>query len=247
MDRLPIRRFARSLYASAPERLRHRVRRIRHPAWLGTLRRTTPLSDGWGFERGSPVDRYYIERFVRTHRQDIRGRALEVMDSRYVDRFGSGVTEVHVLDIDPDNARATIVADLTRADTVPDESFDCIVVTQTLQLIFDVPAALSHLERMLKPGGVLLVTVPGISRIGKRYLASDHWRFTPASCTALFGARFAGDQVEVSSYGNVLAAMAFLSGMAREELRQRELDVHDPFFPVILGVRAHKAGPRSEG
>jgi len=237
----PMQRLARTLYDAAPEEVRRRMHSVRHPAWLGTLRRTTPLSDWWGRDRGSPIDRYYIEAFLAEHRADIAGRALEIKDTHYLDRFGSAVTQADVLDIDAADPRATIVADLARGDAIPERTFDVIVITQTLQFIFEVQSAIAHLARILKPGGVLLATVPGISRIGPQYLADEWWHFTPASCTELFERAFGRGQVEVRSYGNVLAAIAFLTGMALQELSTSELDVVDPFFPVIIAVRAYKA------
>jgi SAM-dependent methyltransferase len=235
-----VRTITEVAYESVPRRVRHRIRRLRKPAYVDSLRRTTPLSDQWGYDRGNPVDRYYIESFLEEHRADIKGRSLEVMDLRYVDRFGSGVTRRDVLDVDASNRRATIVADLADATTIPDDSFDCIVLTQVLQLVFDVRAAIAHLERILKPGGVLLATVPGISRIGKREQATDLWRFTPVACRRLLGANFDPEEVEVRSYGNVLSANAFLTGIAAEELSRQELDTSDPSYPVIVAVRARK-------
>jgi len=219
--------------------LRQRLHRLRRPAWLGTLRRLTPLSKEWGFDRGTPVDRHYIERFLAEHAADIRGRVLEVKDSTYTNRFGTAVTRRDVLDINASNPLATIVADLSTAVDVPSASFDCILLTQTLQFIFDTPAALAHTCRLLRPGGVLLATVPGISRIAPRYgLKTDYWRFTPASCTALFEKAFGAEQVQVRACGNVLTSIAFLTGMAREELSARELDASDGDFPLILTIRA---------
>lgn len=240
-----LRRAVEILCRAVPARrrrgLRQRLRRLRHPAWLGTLRRTTPLGEGWGSERGSPVDRGYIESFLALHRADIRGRVLEVKDTRYVDVFGSGVTRLDVLDIDANNKLATIVADLSVADAIPSDSFDCVVATQVLQYVYDTREAVAHLARILAPGGVVLATVPGISRIGPDDLATDHWRFTQNSCRALFEPAFGSGRVTVRSYGNVLGAIAFLSGMAREELSPAELEASDPFFPVIVAVRACKA------
>ena len=177
------------------------------------------------------MDRHYIERFLAEHAADIRGRVLEVKNSHYTNRFGTAVTHRDVLDIDASNPVATIVADLSRAVDVPSESFDCILLTQTLQFIFDTPAALAHTCRLLRPGGVLLATVPGISRIAPRYgLKTDYWRFTLASCTALFDRAFTAEQVQVRAHGNVLTSIAFLTGMAREELSARELDACDGRF-----------------
>ncbi|HEU5100111.1 MAG TPA: methyltransferase domain-containing protein [Roseiflexaceae bacterium] len=222
----------------APAQRQRLLQRLRRPAWLGTLRRTTPLSDAWGFDRGTPVDRYYIERFLEQHRQDICGRVLEIKDSAYTDRYGDGVRSRDVLDIDPSNRRATIIADLTAADCIPPEQFDCFILTQTLQFIYDTRAALTQAHRILRPGGVLLVTVPAVSRLDRRLV--DYWRFTVASCSELFGEVFGRQQVQVQAYGNVLTAMAFLTGMAHEELSRREIETHDQRFPVIIAVCARR-------
>lgn len=238
MDRSVVTTLVR-LLASDRRGARQRIRRLMRPAWLGTLRRTEPLSPVWGVDRGSPVDRCYIESFLREHRGDIRGRVLEVRDSRYTLKYGSEVARADVLDVNPANRRATIVADLAAADAIRPGQFDCFVLTQTLQYIYDPRAAVAHAARILSPGGVLLATVPAISRVDRRH-AGDYWRFTAAGCARLFGDAFGARQVEVRSYGNVLASIAFLTGMAREELAPRELAAHDELFPVVIAVRARK-------
>jgi SAM-dependent methyltransferase len=223
------------------QKFRRRLRRLRRPAWLGTIRRTTPLSDAWGFDRGTPVDRYYIEHFLAQERHRIRGRVLEVADSRYTLRFGSGVERGDVLDIDASNPAATLVADLSQADALPADAFDCFILTQTLQYVFDLRAAIQHVHRLLRPGGSVLCTVPAVSRIGRRYLETEHWRFTTASATRLFQDAFGDGVVDVRARGNVLACVAFLMGMASEELSARELDSDDVFFPLVVTISAIKA------
>ncbi len=224
------------------ERLRQRLRRLRQPAFLGTVRRTAPLSAHWGFERGTPVDRFYIERFLQEHRGDIRGRVLELMDARYATRFGVDVTQVDVLDIDPANPHATITADLEDPDSLPSNAFDCFILTQTLQFVYDVGAALTAAHSALRFGGVLLATLPSVSKIDRSAgVDGDYWRFTVASATRLFGSVFGEDNVAVEPHGNVLAAVAFLMGMAADELKTRELEEQDDFFPVVVCVRAVKS------
>ena len=218
---------------------RRRLQRWFFPAWMGSLRSTKPLSNGWGFDRGRPVDRYYIDTFLEAQRTDIHGRVLEILNSEYTRRLGSGIDRAEILDIDPANQQATIVADLAAADSIPSDSFDCFILTQTLQLIYDVKSAIAHSHRILRPDGVLLVTIPAVSRLaGDGYI--DYWRFTPASCARLFGEVFGAEQVRITAYGNVLSAVAFLEGMAYEELSRRELDVMDERFPVLLAIRAVK-------
>jgi SAM-dependent methyltransferase len=189
-----------------------------------------------------PIDRYYIERFLAEHRGDIRGAVLEVGSRRYTEQFGSGVTMSDVLDSDPTNPVATVVADLSDAQGVSAGRFDCFVLTQTLQFVFALDAAIREAHRMLRPGGVLLATMPSVSRIDRRGGGDgDCWRFTTASAQRLFGAVFGEDRIDVRAYGNVLAAIGFLTGLAREELTDHELDVEDELFPVLIGIRATRA------
>ena len=219
------------------------IRRARRPAFFGSLRGTAPLSNEWGFDRGTPVDRYYIEQFLGASSADIAGRVVEIKSAAYTERFGRGVTRADVLDIDATNTCATIIADLTSADMMPVSAFDCFLLTQTLQLIFDTRAAIALAHRALRPGGVLLATVPVVSRVVPRYgLATDYWRFTEASCERLFSEVFGAGHVTVRTYGNVFAGVAFLEGVACEELPRHKLDVHDPYFPILVSVRAVKQG-----
>lgn len=229
-------------YEFLPLTVRQRLTRVRHPALMGTLRRTRPLSERWGYDRGTPIDRHYIEQFLAGHRGDICGRVLEIKNSAYTQRFGRHVTRRDVLDIDAGNPQATIVADLGAADGIKAGVFDCFILTQTLQFIGDPRSAIAHAWRILRPGGVLLATLPSLSRVERAYAETDFWRFTPAACQLLFGMHFGVTQIEVIPYGNVLSTMAYLTGMAAEELGDSELTSRDPHYPVVIGVRAVKAG-----
>ncbi len=175
---------------------------------------------------------------MRANRTDIHGNVLEIGDSSYTDRFGHHVKQREIVDIDRTNRRATIVADLAACEIIPSNQFDCFVLVQTLQLIYDVKAAIWHSHRVLRPGGVLLVTVPCVSRLVPDL--PDYWRFTAASCNRLFGEVFGSGRVSVHACGNVLVDVASLMGMAREELSPRELDKHDEQFPLIIAIRAIK-------
>lgn len=213
---------------------------------FGSFARLTPVSPIFGIDRGFPIERYYIERFLDAHRLDVRGRCMELGDATYIKKFGDDrVTRIDVLHAVAGNPEATLVADLTRADHIPSDLFDCIIFTQALQMIYDMPAALRHLHRILRPGGVLLLTSHGISKIGRR-LGRDpwgeYWRITSQSAERLFADTFPGATVEVSTYGNVLAAICALHGVVSEEVGREQLEFNDPDFEVIVAVRAVKAG-----
>jgi len=215
-------------------------------ARFGDLDRVQPISPVFGFDRGQPIDRYYIEHFLARHAECIQGRVLEVGDDTYTRRFGGQrVTASDVLHVSAGNPRATIVADLASADHIPSDSFDCIILTQTLHLIYEVRLAIQTLQRILKPGGVLLTTFPGISQIDRGAWGDRwYWAFTAQSARRLFEEAFPPANVHVATRGNVLAAIAFLHGLAAAELRQDELDYYDAHYPVVIAARVAKPEAR---
>jgi SAM-dependent methyltransferase len=212
---------------------------------FGSLRRLTPISRHWGWDRvhnGIPVDRFYIERFLERHASDIRGHVLEAGDRSYTQRFGADkIVQSDILHPDPAVTDATITGDLNTGEGLPAEAFDCIVLTETLQLIFEARTAMQCLYRMLRPGGVLLLTAPGITHIGdSTWREHWYWMFTAQSLGRLAGEQFPAGSYEVHAYGNVLAATAFLYGLAASELTTAELEATDPDYPVALTLRAVK-------
>jgi SAM-dependent methyltransferase len=251
-----------------PEGIQEWIRASRRNVWppvgfvrFGSFRRLRPISGVSGWDRGVPIDRYYIADFLRRHagsegymQGDIRGRVLEIGDDLYTREFGGwegvprrsgGVEKVDVLSVDPGSAEATIVADLTTGEAIPSATFDCVICTQTLLLVYDVRAAVRTLHRILKPDGVLLATFPGISRICRPEIDvwGDYWRFTTLSARRLFEEVFPPGAVSVEAYGNVLSAIAFLHGLAAEDLKPAELDLRDPNYEVLIAVRARKSMP----
>jgi len=246
-----IRAVARSVL---PSRLRRwiggRMACQRRPSHVdfGSLRRVEPVSRVFGLDRGLPIDRHYIEAFLSLHAADIRGRVLEVGDNTYTRRFGGGrVAQSDVLHAVPGNPSATIVADLGGPNDIPSDSFDCAILTQTLQCLWEPRAALRSLFRILKPGGVALATFPGISQISRYDMDrwGDFWRLTTLSARRLFEEVFPPENVAVEAHGNVLAAIAFLHGLAAEELTPAEVDCRDPDYEVLITVRAVKPGERT--
>lgn len=211
--------------------------------WWGNLRRLTPVSRVFGLDRGLPICWYYIQNFLSRCANDIHGRVLEIGDDSYTHRFGGDrITQSDVLHATEGNPKATIVADLTCADHIPSDIFDCVIFTQTLLFIYDVRLALKTLYRTLKPGGVLLATFPGISQISRYDMDrwGDYWRFTTASTQKLFGEFWPSESLSIEAHGNVLVAIAYLLGLASDDLRVDELEFYDPDYQVLITVRAVK-------
>ena len=214
----------------------------KHVRW-GNLRRLEPISRVFGLDRGMPIDRYYIEAFLALYRSDIHGRVLEIGNSDYTCRFGANrVMRSDVLHAVPGNPFATVVGDLITGEGIPVSAFDCLIFTQTFPFIYDVRSAIAHSFAALKPGGILLATMPGISQISRYDMDrwGDYWRFTDASVKRLFGTIFGAENVITQTHGNVLVACAFLHGLATHELKRQELDALDPDCPLIITVRAIK-------
>ncbi len=209
---------------------------------LGSLRRLTPLSTCFGFDRGTPVDRYYIEQFLTANQQLVKGRVLEIGDAAYTKRFGGDrVTKSDVLHVVEGNPDATIVGDLTDAAQIPSDAFDCFILTQTLHLVYEMRQALDTIYRILKPGGVVLATVPGITQVSEdEWTPYWCWAFTTTSVTKLFSEVFPEENIKVECFGNVLAATAFLQGMAAEELKPSELAHRDRHYQMLITIKATK-------
>ncbi|AKQ44832.1 hypothetical protein TH63_03060 [Rufibacter radiotolerans] len=210
---------------------------------FGDFALTRPFSRQFGYDRGGPIDRYYIERFLEQESAGITGRVLEIGDNEYTLRFGgTRVTQSDILHVDETNPKATFIADISHAPQIPDNSFDCILLTQTLHLIYDFMGALKTCHRILKPGGKLLMTVPGITPIDHgEWKEIWYWAFTDKSVKRMMADSFPNGGVHISTYGNVFAASAFLYGMGLPEVPVEKLEVQDPQFQVTVAVKAVKA------
>jgi SAM-dependent methyltransferase len=211
------------------------------------LKRLDPVDRDFGWRWGKVIDRYYIEEFLQECAGDVGGNVLEVADNTYTVRFGGAkVTRSDVLHRKPGNPKATIVADLTQAEQIPSNRFDCIILTQTLQFVYCMQAAVRTLYRILKPGGVLLVSCHGISQISPvdMELWGEYWRFTSLSLHKLLNEAFPENQIAVKAYGNVHTAAAFLYGLNAGDLRPEALKYQDPNYEVVLCARVVK--PKSQ-
>jgi hypothetical protein len=199
-----------------------------------------PLDDNHGQTRGTPIGRSYIHDFLSGHRDVIRGAVLEVGDDRYTRVFGDGqVTKATVLDIDPTNTAATLLADLSVSGSLPTAEYDCIILTEVLHLLMSPSTALTNCFDALVPGGTLLLTVPVLKRLAPSDARSDYWRFTPAGTELLLARHWRGT-FTVASYGNLRACVNFLLAHVEEEVNADDLMRPDPRFPLTVTAAAQK-------
>jgi len=202
----------------------------------GSLRRFRPFSSPYGYDRGTPVDRYYIERFLAEHAERIRGDMLEVKDADYSRRFGNEV-RYHVVDLGPESTEADLHAGLNIPGSLPAEVFDCVILTQVLQFLAP-EQVLRNVWASIAPGGTLLITVPTLGRLDPHLVATDFWQWTPRGLAELLGR--VGMPARGTEYGNVLACVAALWGLSVQDLSAEELYVNNPCFPLVACAHADK-------
>ena len=215
---------------------RYRLR----PSPLDPWRRLAPVSPD-NNARGRSVDRFYIESFLAANAPSITGATLEITDDTYTKYYGCNVTRSDVLNDPRSGVTTGIVGDIRRPETLAADSYDCIIVTQMLQFVYDTLLAINAIHAALKPGGIALITVPGIAQLD-RYddsLWGDFHRWMPRGFRSLM-AQSNFTTFTIQSFGNVLAATAFLYNMAIDDLTVAERLHNDDDYPLIVGCVAAK-------
>ena len=208
--------------------------------WMRAHRaRLTPASRQWGMERGKPLDRVYLEHFLAQRSADIRGRVLEIGDSYYTKTFGAAAEELITYDV-VDGPGIDVVGDLSTGSGLDDGSFDCLMILQTLMMIHDVQSAADTIYRLVKPGGVALVTVSFlVPNCDDPCQDMWQWNISPNAARKLLADRFGEENIEVESYGNYATASCFLAGLAAEEV-EVDLWTHEPGYELLIAIRATK-------
>jgi SAM-dependent methyltransferase len=211
------------------------------------FRRLQPI--GNGRQRGTPIVRYYWERYLQEHLADIRGTTLEIGTTDTIRRFGGiVVTRADAIDLSPHSPEVTVVADLSRADHVPADRYDCFVNQFTMHLIYDAKAALYHSIRLLKPGGVLLINFScvdyyfpsGLDMGTGEALFLYRW-YTPIQVeNMLRSLSLRPEDYTLDTYGNLFTRIAYQMNMPAEELTRRELKFVDPGHPLLICARVVK-------
>ena len=193
------------------------------------------------YERGTPIDRRYIDDFLEQHKEYITGHVLEMADHNYTDKYGHEVTQIDVLDLNKECEDATFIEDLQNTAALPANKFDCYILTQTLQFPYDLKATFKSINKMLKKGGAVIITVPVLSRMSNEPdLYEESWRFTEYSLKRLLeDADF--EIKDIRSYGNVYAGILFIEGLTVEDAKNPEdLDILDEKCPILVAAVAVK-------
>lgn len=221
-----------------------KIKRILNPVDVTKLVNIEPVSNVFGFDRGKPVDRYYVEKFLSKHRNVIKGNVLEIGEATYSSKYASKDSKLHVLTKDnPPTGVMLVDGDLTISDSLPNNQMDCFICTQTLNFIQDVRAAIEGCYSILSDGGVLLATVSGITQVSRYDMDrwGDYWRFTSLGIQRLFEEVFSKDHITIEQYGNLATVIAELQGLCVEDLPDKSvLDKQDLDYPLTIGIMAYK-------
>lgn len=219
--------------------LRCRLRGLEIPRW-GNLRRLQPFSDYFGFDRGTPIDRYYLLQFLDAHRHLITGRVLEIQMPGYTRLYGHDLVATDSVDIVRGSwDDLTYLVDLADSGgVIPDDHYDCFLLPNTLCVLKDIEGCLRHALRVVRPGGVILATTGALIPMAGGL--HDYWHLGADGWTELAARAWPGCDVRIESHGNCLAAVAAMLGLAHEELDKEELEHNDPRYPVLVTLFCRK-------
>ncbi len=205
--------------------------------------RVTPMNDSFGYRRGTPIDRYYIQNAIKEYSKEIKGSVLEVGGNDYTMLYSNtSLKDSHILNYTHMDGNNVIVGDLTKHDSLKEQKFDTFICTQTLNFIYDFESAISTSYELLNNGGYFIGTVASVSNISKydndRW--GDYWRFTEKGIKkALDNSQF--QVIDLSGFGNVLAAKSMFDGCVIEDFKNLQLLDHvDPAYPVIISFLCFK-------
>lgn len=200
------------------------------------------ISRDWGYRRGTPIGRKYIECFLETNRQFIRGDILEVAETTYSEQFSDqtnvhSMTAIHVNDVE-----GCRKANLETGEGLGIEEFDTMIITQTLAYIYDLKAAVHNIYNALRSKGNCFITVTDIGHMGENESEKYgcYWGFHRLGITKLFAEIFGEENVCSAVYGNIKTVTAQLYGLAAEDIPEEYLYVNDDNYPMIIGIRAYK-------
>ena len=128
-------------------------------------------------------DRYLLEKQIKQAGKYITGRVLDVGAGEF-DRYGGVFNCGEYIRMDV-NAGLNIDV-VGSADNIPfaDSSFDSVVSTQVFEHLANPLKAAKEVYRVLKTGGILLITVPQWNELHSE--PHDYWRYTKFGIKELF-------------------------------------------------------------
>jgi SAM-dependent methyltransferase len=203
---------------------------------FGDFKRLIPMCFEFGSTRGTPIDRYYLSRFIEKIHPDVVGDALEIGGNRRNRRLYNFMqtNSYRAMDLNK-RLGVDIIGDAHNAKIVEHGSLDSIIIFNVLEHCEKPWIVIENMYDWLRDGGKVFCMVPTAQRI--HGAPSDFWRFLPNAIDSLF-AKFPIRKLFI--YGNPMTAIASLMGVAAEELSREELDHTNSEYPVATCILAQK-------
>ena len=208
---------------------------VHHLQW-GDLRRRFPVDANYGFGRGTPIDRFYLDIFLRKIKKNVCGKILEIgADQKRLDlkKYKPGA-RFDSLDIEG-KSKPTFTANAEVQSILKPRSYDSILAFNVLGHCRNPFSVTKNMHTWLRPGGIAFCAVSSSQRVGR--CPEDCWKIQPDGLRALFS-NFR--KIQIISYGNLTTTIGALQGLAAEELSKEELLDHHPDYPVLSCVIAEK-------
>lgn len=185
---------------------------------------------------GATPGRAYIDTFLGRYAAACSGTFLEFGDPRYRDRFRPAAIERYdIFDIAA-GPGVTVVGDLQHCPQVPDDTYDVIVCTQVLEHVPNPFLAAAELCRILKPGGLLLLTVP--AAYPYHSAPNDYWRYSRDSLRLLFGERLR--EIQIETFGNRLTIVGAYWNWYEPHFPRAAMEQHDAHQPYLVMLAGRK-------
>jgi hypothetical protein len=204
---------------------------------FGDLKRERPFCPHFGHFRGTPIDRYYLDRFIDEIRDEVKGVTLEIGGSKgnkELYKFNNATT---YLTMDLGGPDLDIVGDAHDPNIIEEASLDTVVLFNVLEHCEQPWAVVDNIYRWLKPNGQVVCMVPNAQRVHR--VPFDYWRILPDALNSIFS-RFPKRKLHV--YGNPVTVTASYYGIASEEFSREELDYYHENYPVANCIHAQKTG-----
>lgn len=201
------------------------------------FKRYAPLCHDYGYSRGTPIDRYYLEQFIREIRSYVVGYTLEIGGSRenqYLYGFTNAMS-YKTMDMHQ-KPEVDITGDIHDPNSLGSNSFDSIILFNVLEHCEKPWIVVENIYNWLTKRGSVFCMVPNSQRIHRD--PKDYWRILPDGMRSLF-AKFPIKQLYL--YGNPITTIATMMGVAAEELSSEELNSFNSEYLVATCIYACKA------
>jgi len=198
-----------------------------------------PISRNYGAEFGKPIDRYYIEKFLKNNQEYIHDDVIEIADLTYTKQYGHSLKKCIALHVE--GKGDCLKGNFDTGEGIVDGMADCLICTQTLQYIYHLNNAAKNIYKMLKIEGSALITMPFLCQhLEGTNSWNDYWRVTPQYLKRIFAEVFGEENVTAGSFGNIKTAIGFLYGLCCNDIDECDFEYNDKEYPVIVWAICHK-------